>query len=51
MRVPFGDMIGFELQRFTDLTCDRHLPVASNRVKTQITLQTGAFLSNVPLHF
>jgi ferredoxin len=42
-------MIGFAVQRFTDLTCCQHLPVASNGVKTQIILHTERFL--LTFHF
>jgi ferredoxin len=42
-------MMGFQLQRFNDLTCREHLPVASDRVKTQITLHREPFF--LTLHF
>lgn len=39
----------FQFQDFTDLTWLQHLPVASDRAKKQITLQTGRFF--LTLHF
>src|SRR5215469_1375127 len=44
-------MIGFQFQRLIDLTCYQHLPVASNRSKTQIILQTERFFLTFQLHF
>ena len=42
-------LIRFQFQDLTDLTCLQHLPVASDRVKTQITLQPGRFF--LTFHF
>jgi hypothetical protein len=42
-------VIGFQLQRFNDLTCREHLAVASHRVKTQITLHRERFF--LTFHF
>jgi hypothetical protein len=42
-------VIGFQLERFNDLTWRGHLAVASDRIKTQITLHRERFF--LTFHF